>query len=380
MLNLEPIKLSEEQFNQLASASQTQVVGRQPKTTDPNFPLFDIPVNDKVMIYVPNFVVQNADGSVDIQKDRFPAHTVRDGKSYKTVRCTNGLNFPEYGLDGSCPLCSGAGTCWELFNFEYEAQAKLKGIDTSNTDSVDVKTLRSALKSKFAIKGAEIWYTFPIVVIDTVANQNGSLAPQLTDGKVTGTTYWYSVRENTYNKRWKKILGDMMPAKDHPAGMWFLFNYTYDAKGGQHDKMGSANALTITNIQPVGDLAYLKEYEALFDEQSKEFTPVKAMQTIYNNMLSDVASLQKLNDAVLVQTNDKLRLYQNSAMSSPMLGGATQPQIGDSSVDAQLQNFGATPVAQTMGTQPAQPTQPAVDLGSAPQVPLGQVPPSMGVQ
>lgn len=386
MLNLEPIALNEEQFSQLVEASQQQSVGRQSKSNDPNFPVFDIPVNEKVMIYVPNFTTQTKDGGVDIVKDRFVAHTVRDGKNFKTVRCTNGLNMPDVGLDGSCPLCAGAGTCWDLFNFEFPAQAALKHIDTTDTDSDDVKTLRQQLKSKFAIRGGEVWYTFPIVVIDTVTQQNGQIVPNVQDQKINGTTYWYSIRETTYNKRWKKVLGSMMPAKDHPAGMWFTLDYTYDSKDGQHDKMGSANALVVTNFQPAGDFAYLTEYEAYFDDISKEFTPVKAMQTVYANMISSVESLQKMADTVLQQTNDQLKLYQSTSYSSPMIGGtAPAPaQIGNSA-DALLQNFGATQVQGTAGTAPAPaqdlgavPQQP--NLGSAPQVALGQVPPSMGVQ
>ena len=60
-----PKKLSVEE-QQLITTASAQQTGKQAfvKSYDPDYPVFDIPVNQKVLVYIPNHTVLGEDGTV----------------------------------------------------------------------------------------------------------------------------------------------------------------------------------------------------------------------------------------------------------------------------------------------------------------------------
>ena len=103
-----PVKkeLSVEEQQSVLSASRGQT-GKASviKSYDPEYPVFEVPVNQKVLVYIPNHVIQSEDGSVDIRADKFAAHPYQMGREYGNIRCTSGVVINSLGLDGTCPAC-----------------------------------------------------------------------------------------------------------------------------------------------------------------------------------------------------------------------------------------------------------------------------------
>lgn len=342
-----PKKLSEAAQNAITTASAAQT-GKSVriKSYDPDYPCFDVPVNQKVLVYIPNHTVMSPDGSISMRMDKFAAHPVIDGRSYGDVRCTSGVNVDELGLDGTCPLCDGINECWELYNHQYADVAKSKGIDPKSPEAQEaLKQDRIDLVQKMAIKQADIWYTFPIVVIDCEEKDGvWSVIPKKdAEGKIHGTPMWYSIRERTYLEKW--VAGfDSIETEDgsvptSPAGMWAILNFTYTPKSGKHDKMGSAKALKVTfkTMQGYG------EWASYFDNLTEGWTPAKAQEVVVLDAVRDMNEMKQCADSLLKSVRDKLAMYALSfagdAPTAPAMGGA-------SSAEAALAGFGgATPVA-----------------------------------
>lgn len=323
-----------------ASAQQT---GTQTvvKSYNPDYPVFEIPVNQKLLVYIPNHTITNANGDVELRKDKFAAHPVRDGRSYGNIRCTNGVIAPDFGLDGSCPCCQALNECWDLFNAEYGQIAKSKGIDTSTEDGkAAMKADYMKLRDEFAIKTAEVWYTFPIVVIDC-EEKDGKLSttPKLNEqGQMTGKPYFYSIRERTFEDKWGKAF-DSLAEDDgthNPAGMWAVLNFTYTPKdGSQPTKMDSARALSVA-FKQVDDT--YKAYAEYFDKVTEGWTPEVAMKEIVLDVFRDMAETKDATDAVMAGTRDKLLMFK--AAEANALAGGTAPAIGTSDANETLKNFG----------------------------------------
>ena len=355
-----PKTLSVEAQNRIiqASAQQTGQAVRE-KSYDPNFPVFDIPVNQKVLVYIPNHTVTNADGTVGLMMDKFAAHPVRDGRTFANIRCSAGLVDDELHYDGTCPLCNGIAENWELYNFQYPDIAKSKGIDISSPEAQEgLKKERQDLVRNMTIQKAEVWYTFPIVVIDC-EEKDGQLTTvpkKDAEGRIKGTPMWYSIREKTFNDKW--VAGyDSISTEDgetpsSPAGLWAILNFTYQPQSGNADKMGSARALKVT-FKQMGE--NFKQWATYFDDMTKEWTPAKAMEVVALDVIRDMDELNDVADTLLKPVRDGLAMYKLRQS-----GGSSAPQVTGGSPEALLQNFGATP----QGEAPA--------LGAEmPNVPIG---------
>lgn len=344
-----PKKLSEASQNAIttASAQQTGKTARI-KSYDPDFPVFDVPVNQKVLVYIPNHTVMGPDGTSGLRMDKFAAHPVIDGRSYGDVRCTSGIVVEELGLDGSCPLCDGINECWELYNHQYADVARSKGIDPKSAEAQEgLKQDRIDLIQKMNIKQADVWYTFPIVVIEceekdgvmTVIPKKGA------DGTIKGNPMWYSIRERTYMEKWiagfdSLDTGDG-PVPTSPAGLWAILNFTYTPKSGNHDKMGSAKALKVTFRNMPG----YEQWASYFDNLTEEWTPAKAQEVVVLDVVRDMDEMKQVADSLLKPVRDKLAMYALSSGGVPAVGAP--PAVGaGASADAVLAGFGgATPVA-----------------------------------
>ena len=370
-----PKKLSVEAQQAITEASSHQTgKATRVKTYDPDFPVFDIPVNQKLLVYIPNHTVQLPDGSVDLRKDKFAAHPVIDGRSYGDIRCCAGISSPELGWDGSCPLCDAISTNWELYNFEYEGIAKSKGIDPKAPEAQDLlKQDRLDLIHKMAVKQAEVWYTFPIVVIDC-EERDGQLTvnPKLdSEGKVHGTPMWYSIRERTFEDKWVAgydsidIDGE---TPTNPAGLWAILNFTYQPKNGSPTKMDSARALKVSFKHMAESY---NEWAKYFDNMTAEWTPEKAQEIVVLDAIRDMDEMQEVADSIMKPINERIAMYKLSGGATTATTGAA-PAIGNA--DAVLSNFGAEEVPN--GAEPATPAEPVTP--ATPNL-IGEMP-SVGVQ
>lgn len=334
-----------------ASAQQTGKSVRV-RSYDPDYPVFDVPINQKVLVYIPNHTVQNPDGTIGLRMDKFAAHPVIDGSSFADIRCSQGVVVNELGLDGSCPLCDSMQEVWSLYNHEYADIAKTKGIDPKSPEAqTDLKQDRIDLINSMVIKAADVWYTFPIVVIDCEEKDGvlTTIPKKDAEGKISGTPMWYSIRERTYLEKWKAGFDSLEPddgiVPTNPAGLWAILNFTYTPKSGNHDKMGSAKSLKVT----FKTMAGYAEWANYYDTLTAEWTPAKAGEVVVLDVVRDMTEMCEVRDSLMKPVRDKLAMYELA--HKPQVGGA--PAVSSSTAENALAGFGGgTPVANAGGAQP----------------------------
>lgn len=351
-------QLSTEAMQSIISASsqQTGKVVRQ-KTYDPNYPVFEIPINKRVLIYIPNHTSMTPEGIVDIRKDKFAGHSCQEGRSYHVIRCNAGIIDESLGLDGSCPFCDANVEVWDLYNKQYREIAKSKGIDVDSPEAKEgLKQVRIDLLNKQAVKPGEVYYTFPIVVIDC-EEENGKATTKPkkgADGSLSYKIMWYTVKERVYLEKWVKAFETVSGVDDitptHPAGLWAVLNFEYESKTGKHDKMSSARNLNV-GFKTMHE-SY-NQWASVFDDLTKDWTPAKAMETLVDNVLRDGQEQQEAADTILKSTRDSLAMLAlGGSVQEPIVAGSSVANAGSA-----LASFGATPTPET-----------SVGVGEIPQV------------
>lgn len=334
-----------------ASAQQTGSASRV-KSYDADFPVFEVPVNQKLLVYIPNHTVVAPDGSIGLRMDKFAAHPVLDGRSYADVRCSQGVVLEELGLNGACPLCDGISECWDLYNKEFVDVARSRGLDPTAAETQEtLKNERIEMMNKMVIKKAEVWYTFPIVVI-ACEEKDGQLTvtPKKDEhGRISGKAMWYSIRERTYLDKWVGGFDSIDTvdgvAPNSPAGLWAILNFTYTPKSGAPDKMGSAKALKVTFKTMEG----YGEWASYFDKLTEEWTPEKAQDVVVLDAIRDMDEMKNVADSLLKPVRDKLALYNLGAAPTAPAAGAIPQQ----SADAALAGFGIPQTDTPVGAPPA---------------------------
>lgn len=350
MLKPKPKNFTQEQVAIFNKASSEQTVGGGIiKTVDPNFPVFDIPVNQKVLIYIPNHREIGANGEVKLRADRFNAHPVIEGANYRNIRCTSGIIIPsdEFKYDGTCPLCEGTAPCWDLYKYKYNDIAKSRGINPATDDGNELlKNDRIKLSQARVIKSAEAWLTFPIVVI-TCEEKDGQMTttPKLTaDGKLQGKPMWYCVRQKTFEDKWESAFDSLDDVDGdgtaYPAGLWAILNFTYTSKSGKYDKMNSAKNLKVTYRLLHDRYA---QWENYFDQLTADWTPDKAKETVVLDFCYDVDELKEIADNVLAPVRNSLQMYALSD-SLGVTPNATAPAV-NTDATAVLDNFNGVSAA-----------------------------------
>ena len=323
MKKLQPVVFSQEENEALQSQLGTQTEQRAtPKSRDPlNYPVFDIPVNKKVLIYVPNHIVQDENGVDTLRMDKPLIHSITHGKRFLKFRCINGLVIDGTDFKGECPLCEAKDEPWDLANLIIEQKCKAQGLDPEDTENKAVKQIRSDAFSDRALKDASRYYTFPIVVFETL-NDDGKTFVKDEDGGYKYQVMWYDISENQYNKTWTKALEAMEDEPTHPGGHFFLLNYCYTPKNGQPNKRDSAQNLAVAARNIKGSEAVRK----LLDEQTESWTPALAQQMVIDNAIYAPSDLADVADDALENTRNLLALYQaKSSMNeddSPAIEGA----------------------------------------------------------
>lgn len=305
-----PIKLSSDANEKIQSQLNVQSTSRAvPKSTDPkNFPVFDIPTGKKVLIYVPNHVIDGADGP-ELRMDKPLIHAVQDGKRFVYYRCVSGIMYDDENgntlFDGSCPLCEGTSIPWDLANRRIQQKCAQAGLNPEDKENTQVKAIRSGEFSARVLKESNRYFTFPIVVIDTV-NDDGKTIQKGEDGKPICTTMWYHISEAQYNRKWVACFEGIEDEPTHPGGRFFTLNFIYDTKNKEPNKRDAAQNLTVI----ARNINKSEEFRAYLDNKTKDWTPEKAQETVITNQLFSIEDLQRVADDVLAPSKEMLSLLE----------------------------------------------------------------------
>ena len=302
---LQPKKFTEEGRKALSKVTRTQEVVRGvPKSTDPvNFPVYENPVNAKDLVYVPNHVVLDEKGNATLRMDTPLIHAITDGKRYLYYRCISGLTVD--GYSGTCPLCEGTDDCWTLANILIEEKCKARGLNPKDTDSEDVKAIRSQFYGDRILKESNRKLIFPIVVFET-KNHDGKTLERDEDGNIKYKIMWYVISEQQYEKTWLKALETMEDEPTHPGGYCFVLNYTYTPKRGEPNKRDSARNLVVGNKRMKG----MDNIAPKLDKQTEGWTPEKAQETVIQAIFYEEEDLEEITDELLEPVRQRIELYQ----------------------------------------------------------------------
>lgn len=337
------------------------------KSLDPeNYPAFEVPINDKVLVYVPK--------SAEFM-DRFALHYCTKGKSSQYVRCVNGIEMTSLGLDGTCPLCDAQAFSWALAREELGAIAASKGLDPeSDSLSGALKGDWKTVLERRAVRDARVYLTFPIFVIETKYDDlkkqhTTDVVLNSATGKPTGRLMWYTCSESLFKEKWLKSL-EGAPSDDdgntltNPFGHWFILNYTYETSG-QHNRRDSAKNMTVTyKTHGAKAAASYAIVASEFDVRAESWTAAVAAGVLRDNQFYSMEELKEASAEFIQPTIDKLALFETAGAVSQAV---VVPGAGSAaSANAVLGAFGA-------GSVPGMPPQ----VGILPQG--SNVPPQVGV-
>lgn len=342
MRPMRPIQLNEDQLREVDAQLGVQVVQKgQALSADPKkYPVWGAQVDKKVLIYVPNHTIQDENGVDRLRMDTPLIHPLTVGNTYPRIRCISGINIPDSGLTGECPLCTAAANePWELANMIIKSKCKQSGLDESDTDNKEVKAIRSQAFSDRAVKSAERRYTFPIVVFET-SDQDAKVLVKDENGNLKCKTYWYDCSENVWNEKWMKTLGDLEDEPTHPGGRFFVLNYKYTTKGNAQPNVRDAARNMTIGHRKLNNSDDLKKF---LDNATKDWTPAVARQVLYANMLHTTDELQEVADEALEKTRQMIETYKAVDISGglPVSGfklenKAASPAPADDGADVSL--------------------------------------------
>lgn len=315
-----PMKMSTAVQESIRSQLNTQVAQKAaPKSADPkNFPVFDIPVGKKVLIYVPNHVVEGDNGP-ELRMDKPLLHAIQDGKRFYYYRCLSGLTATDENgkviFDGTCPLCDGASIPWDLANLHIVEKCKQIGLNPDDKENEQVKAIRSAEFSARVLKESNRYYTFPIVVIDTV-NDDGKTIAKDESGNPIMTPMWYHISEAQYKKKWEPTFEGMEDEPTHPGGHFFTLSYIYDAKGKEMNKRDAAQ-----NLNVIARSVKNEKLKSILDERTAEWTPEKAQEMVITNQLYSMEDLSAVAEDILAGPKTTIAFLE--AKDTGAIGGSS---------------------------------------------------------
>lgn len=322
-------KLDPTLLAQAVSGVATQVISKgTPRTDDPKFPVFETPVNQDILVYIPRVSVVEGENGEEMRTLRSWLHDIRNGKQYMQLRSIKGLTadmspaYAELGYDGECPLDEATKEEWELYNIKYPQAVAAAGLSMEDSDEL-LKPIRTRVLDERTIRNAEEYITFPVCIIprkeSNKPNEKMFPADNALEGvKVVFVTWKYS----RYEKSLLSELEVLADAPSHPAGQYFLWKFTYDAKGKQHNARDSAKEAKYSVIQQAAPLAKLNEIREELEEMAKEFTPEKAAEVIVCNQFWYKEDLQAEVDKFMQKTRMMLRQAQSSSDAPSLNPGA----------------------------------------------------------
>lgn len=334
------------------------------KSIDPNFPVFGTPVNEDVLVYIPRTTVVSVEGGEVMQVLPSLVHEGKIGKVFTSVRCIHGLVggvYDQLGYDGTCPACEAMADVWELYNLKLNAEAKRLGVDLQNDPNDTMKATRETLLRDMDLKNAEEFVTFPICVIPT----KGPFQPT-DDAKDNIQVYFVHWRKKRYEDKILGALSSLIDTPQHPAGLFWLWKFTYDTGGKQANARDAAKNAKYTAISP-GESARFNHLIEVCEEKAKEFTLLKAAEVIVANQFLYKEDLEAEVNKILNRTRQQLETIKISGVPQA-IGGGQALQLGTSANP--LANFGVTQQGANLGADSA--TQPQFGLPQTPPAPNAQ--------
>lgn len=337
---IKPMALSKEDMEKLKGevATQTLTSSRE-KSVDPDkYPVFEVPVNAKVLIYVPNHTVVNSDGVEDLRMDKPFIHNVTEGNRYSKYRCVRGLNsfYPN-----GCPFCEAEDDSWELANLVITDKCRQSGLDPEDKNNESVKRIRSEAFNARVVQGATRYYTFPIVVMETDPSDIKKVIRD-ENGNIRYKAMWYTISEAAYQKKWLKTLESLEDEPTHPGGRCFVLDYTYTPKSGEPNKRDSARELNVVHKR----LGGFEAYASKFDEETEAWDEMMSANTVYDNCFPNPEDLDRECERVMRPTRDKIAIYKSLttgipaqdqfALSAPATEGGVQTSEGMPVLDTDM--------------------------------------------
>lgn len=342
-----------------------------PRTTDPNFPVFATPVNSDILVYVPMTNTVTDENGMDMKVLHSHIHDAKIGKGFTSIRCISGLSanpaFDALGYDGTCPACEATREAWELYRLKLDAEAKRIGIDPQNDANDVLKPAREKILGEMDIKGAEEYVTFPIVIIPTKAKFQP--ADDALQNLQVVFVHW---RKKRYDDAIIGALDTMMVNPGHPAGMFWLWKFTYDTQGKQANARDSAKNAKYTPITDQNAMTMLDQFKPVAEEKAKEFTLLKAAEVVVATQFLYKEDMEVEVNKVMSKTRQLLELAQVGG--APALGAPAGQPVGQLGAGNPLANFGVAQDAPQQGAPQGAP----LNLGQQSPVNLGQNPVKFG--
>lgn len=305
----------------LVAQSQEQVIQKgTPRTTDPNFPVFATPVNEKILVYIPKTTVREDHNGETLDVLHSILHDYHKGNSFGTLRCIHGLQgeaFEELGYDGSCPACEAIPEEWELYNAKMEAEAKQRGISLDNDPNDLMKSTRQELLKGMSLKAPDEYVTFPVVIIRL--QPDGSISPEAINNLEPVFVHF---RKKRYNEKVLGALKALMNAPAHLGGQIMSWDFTYDTQGKPADAMNSAKNATYTVIRD-GDFLNDPSVQAIVakaEEVAQPFTLFKAAEVVTAVQFLYKEDLDAEVSAIMRPDRQMLELYKmkgSQALEAP---------------------------------------------------------------
>jgi hypothetical protein len=343
---------------QMIQATQNQEVGkRSARTTDSRFPVYGVPVKEDHLVYIPRVDIIQGENGEQPAWLRSVLHEYSVGSSYGHIRCINGLTedaIPGSGYDGTCPACDAERDCWTLANTKLETEARKMGVPVDDPGEA-WKAVKSTVYSGRAIKGTEEFITFPIVVVPNHPENKTTPTQDALKGLRAFFVLW---KRNMFNERLMSALEAIPNNPGHPAGMMWLWKYTYvPARGEQNARDAQRNAKY--NIIPNTN-GYYDAVIAAAEEAAKEFSALKAADVVVSNQYPTMEEITTFVDKSMIQTRTLIAALSGASIGMPI----TTPALSGSPEEA-LKAFGATPDAQAAAPSAFQQAVPQ-NLGVAP--------------
>lgn len=274
-------------------------------------------------------------------------HDGKNGKQFTSVRCISGLHnefFEQLGYDGTCPACEAMHEVWDLYNVKMKAEAAKWGIDPQNDPADSLKPHREKILGEMDLKNAEEYVTFPIVIIPTKAKMTPA-----DDALTTMRVEFVTWRKKRYNDAIIATLDTMMNNPGHPAGLFWMWKFSYDTQGKQANARDSAKNAKYAVINDASALPLLEPLRAAAEEKAKEFTLIKAAEVIVANQFLFKEDVDAEVRKIMSRTRQLLQLSSVSGTQQQLPAGQPVGQLGGANP---LANFGVQPQQGQVGEVP----------------------------
>lgn len=306
-----------------AGAENQEIKKGSSKTTDKNFPVFSTPVNEDILVYIPKTNLVATENGEDMKLLNVFIHDYKQGQGFGQLRCINGLSGGVYdmlGYDGTCPACEAMKDAWELYNRKLKAEATKLGIDPQNDPGEVLKSARTKILGEMDMKNPEEYVTFPVVIIPL----KGKMQPAddaLANLKVQFVTW----RRKRYEDNILAALDTLMVNPGHPAGMFWVWKFSYNTEGKQANARDSAKNAKYTPITDSAALSILSKLTSACEDAAKDFTNEKATEVIVANQFMYKEDLDKEVDKIMSKTRSLLEISDIGSVAQPQLTAGANP-------------------------------------------------------